>query len=35
VAPSGQEGPARRYLEALGALRRLAPGGTRHPPTSL
>jgi len=35
MAPVGHEGPARRCLEAVSALRHLASGGTRHPPSGL
>ena len=35
MVPGGHEGSAKRYLEAVGALRRLAPGVTRHSPSSL
>jgi len=33
VAPGGHEGLARRYLEPMGALRRLVAGGTCPPPS--
>ena len=35
MVPDGHEGPARRYLEAVSALRRLVPGDTRHSPGGL
>jgi len=35
VAPYGPKVTAKRYLDAESALRRLAPGGTSHPPGGL